>query len=216
MKPRYLIALLPLIALGAGAITLTPPRVSPEAIEHSVTRDPELLDRAWHLPVAATYKYRIAWQSNGSLCGPASLANTFRSLGETATTEAEVLHGTGFCWTGYCILGLTPDELAKVARQKTKHKVTVLRNLTSEEFRDHLRHANDPGRRYIINFSREPIFGEGVGHHSPIGGYLEAEDLVLVLDVNRKFQPWLIERTRLFSAMDTFDDDKKRGLLLIE
>ncbi|MGH8595872.1 MAG: phytochelatin synthase family protein, partial [Gammaproteobacteria bacterium] len=39
---------------------------------------------------------------------------------------------------------------------------------------------------------------------------------VLVLDVNRDFQPWLIERSRLFLAMDTFDGKQKRGLLLIE
>ena len=37
-----------------------------------------------------------------------------------------------------------------------------------------------------------------------------------MLDVNRDFQPWLVERSRLFSAMDTLDSDKKRGLLLIE
>jgi hypothetical protein len=58
--------------------------------------------------------------------------------------------------------------------------------------------------------------GAGTGHHSPIGGYLEAEDLVFVLDVNRDYQPWLIERARLFAAMDTWDGNKKRGLLLIE
>ena len=49
--------------------------------------------------------------------------------------------------------------------------------------------VNDFSRRYVINFARAPIFGSGVGHHSPIGGYLEAEDLVLVLDVNEKFKP---------------------------
>src|SRR5215204_6508971 len=79
-----------------------------------------------------------------------------------------------------------------------------------------LRQANDPRHRYIINFSRAPIFGAGVGHHSPIGGYLENEDLVLVLDVNPDFKPWLVERTRLYGAMNTFADDQKRGLLLIE
>ncbi|TIP80973.1 MAG: hypothetical protein E5X63_29610, partial [Mesorhizobium sp.] len=65
----------------------------------------------------------------------------------------------------------------------------------------------------IVNFTREKIFGTGAGHHSPIGGYLEAEDLVLVLDVNEAFKPWLIELERLFSAMDTIDGDgdKKRG-----
>jgi len=106
--------------------------------------------------------------------------------------------------------------LAEVARLHTQRKVTVLRDLTAAEFQEHLRHANDPGRRYIINFDRETIFGAGVGHHSPIGGYLEMEDLVFVLDVNRDFQPWLIERERLFSAMDTRDGQRKRGLLLIE
>jgi hypothetical protein len=50
---------------------------------------------------------------------------------------------------------------------------------------------------------------------SPIGGYLEAEDLVFVLDVNEIYKPWLIQRERLFAAMDTLDGDKKRGLLLI-
>jgi hypothetical protein len=45
---------------------------------------------------------------------------------------------------------------------------------------------------------------------------LEAEDLVFVLDVNERYKPWLIQRQRLFSAMDTLDGDKKRGLLLIE
>jgi Phytochelatin synthase len=58
--------------------------------------------------------------------------------------------------------------------------------------------------------------GPGVGHHSPIGGYLEAEDLVFILDVNQNYQPWLVERKRLFDAVNTLDGDRKRGLLLIE
>ncbi len=56
----------------------------------------------------------------------------------------------------------------------------------------------------------------GVGHYSPVGAYLEVEDLVLVLDVNERFKPWLVERSRLYNAMNTFDGDKKRGLLRIE
>jgi hypothetical protein len=88
--------------------------------------------------------------------------------------------------------------------------------LGEEEFRQHLRRSNDPTRRYIVNFSRERIFGAGVGHHSPIGGYLPDEDLVFVLDVNSDYGPWLVERQRLFAAMNTLDGDHKRGLLLIE
>ncbi|MCA1440125.1 phytochelatin synthase [Ensifer sp. IC4062] len=204
------------VLLAAAALFLANlSQVSPEAIQSSVIRTPELIDRAWVLPVAATFKSSVTWQSNGSRCGPASVANILRSMGEEETTEAAVLDGTGKCWTGICIMGLTLDELAEVARTKTTRKVVVLRDLTSEEFREHMKRTNDPTRRYIINFSREKIFGAGVGHHSPIGGYLEAEDMVFVLDVNEDYQPWLIERERLFSAMDTADGHIKRGLLLI-
>ena len=202
--------------VGAGALVVGQSHVPADAIASSVTRAPELMERAWHLPVAATFQRRVDWQSNGSRCGPAAVANAYRSLGEAATTEGKVLAGTGRCWTGICILGLTLDELAEVARANTSRKITVLRDLNENQFREHMRRSNDPGRRYVVNFSREQIFGAGVGHHSPIGGYLEDGDLVFVLDVNSDYQPWLVERKRLFAAVDTLDGHKKRGLILIE
>jgi hypothetical protein len=168
------------------------------------------------LPAASTYGRELNWQSNPSMCGPASAANALTSLDGIARNESAVLKGTGLCWTGYCMLGLSLDELADVVRQNTKRTVTVLRDLSADEFRNHMRMANNPGRRYIINFSRQQIFGAGVGHHSPVGGYLESDDLVFVLDVNQVFKPWLVERTRLYDAMNTLAGDKKRGLLLIE
>jgi hypothetical protein len=39
---------------------------------------------------------------------------------------------------------------------------------------------------------------------------------VFILDVNENYQPWLVERKRLFDAVNTLDGDRKRGLLLIE
>jgi phytochelatin synthase len=202
--------------LGVGALVVAQSKVSPEAIASSVTRTPELIERAWRLPVAATFNRQLTWQSNRSRCGPAAVANVYRSLGDAASTEGKVLAGTGRCWTGLCIFGLTLDELAEVARANKSRKVIVLRDLGEQQFREHLRRSNDRGRRYIVNFSRQSLFGAGVGHFSPIGGYLEAEDLVFVLDVNQDYRPWLVERARLFEAVNTFDGDKKRGLLLIE
>ncbi len=220
MKRRHYISIVGIVVaaglFGAGALVVGQSKVSPQAIASSVTRSPELVERAWRLPVAATFNRQLSWQSNGSRCGPAAVANAYRSLGEAASTEGKVLVGTGRCWTGVCIMGLTLDELADVARANTKRKITLLRDLSEEQFREHLRRSNDPGRRYIVNFNRERIFGAGGGHHSPIGGYLENEDLVFILDVNSDFQPWLVERTRLFAAVNTLDGDKKRGLLLIE
>lgn len=190
-------------------------RVSPDVIRTSVTRTDSLINEAWSLPVAATFKREVRWQSNPSMCGPASVANIRRSMTASDASESSVLKGTRLCWSGFCWMGLTLDELATVA-QNTGRSVSVLRDLTPEQFKEHLRRSNDTGRRYIINFNRAVIFGAGAGHHSPIGGYLEAEDLVFVLDVNRDYQPWLVERSRLFAAMDTFDGERKRGLLLIE
>lgn len=202
--------------VGVGALVVGRSDVPPAAIASSVTRTPALLDRAWSLPTASTFGRHVTWQSNGSRCGPAALANVFRSLGEPATTEAKVLEGTGRCWTGVCMMGLTLDELSDVARAATRRKVTVLRDLTEGEFLEHLRRSNDPSRRYVVNFDRALIFGAGVGHHSPIGGYLEAEDLVFVLDVNRAYEPWLVERSRLYAAVATRDGDRARGLLLLQ
>jgi len=140
----------------AAAFLLKPKPIAPEAIRASVVRTPALIECAWQLPVAVTYQRELASQSNGSLCGPASLANAFRSLGEAATREDEVLAGTGKCWTGICVMGLTLDQLAGVARKHTQRAVTVLRDLTRERFRAELRRSNDPRLRYLVNFARKP------------------------------------------------------------
>ena len=61
---------------------------------------------------------RISWRwTSWRFANPYSvcLANVFRSIGEAETTEEEALTGTGLCWTGFCIMGPTLDELAAVA-----------------------------------------------------------------------------------------------------
>lgn len=191
-------------------------KVPDEAIRNSVERSAELLQRGFGLPVASRFRDRLVSQSNASVCGAASLANVFRSFGDTPDTEAAILVGAKRCWFNVCPFGLTLDEIADLAKASSTRRVDVLRDLTPEHFHAILRDTNNPKRRYIANFSRQQIFGAGVGHVSPIGGYLEAEDLVLVLDVNEKFGPWLVERSRLFRAVDTLDGQRKRGLLRIE
>jgi Phytochelatin synthase len=184
----------------------------------NVYQDRLLLKKAWQLPVAATYQAGIESQRNGSVCGPTSVANVLHSL-EMPGNQESVLQGTDFTTVlGYLPEGLTLDQLADIARQKLQRKVTVLRDLDLPAFREQLSHVNDSNRRYIINFSRAPLFGIGGGHHSPIAGYLNAEDLVLILDVNKNYGPWLVKPERLLEAMNTTDSTskKKRGLLLIE
>jgi hypothetical protein len=186
--------------------------------ENREYQDPALLKKAWALPVAAAYQAGIEYQQNGSVCGPASLANVRHSLKQSGN-QASILQDSGFSTVmGYLPEGLTLDQLAEIARQKLHQKVTVLRDLDLAAFREQLNQVNDPTRRYVINFTRGPLFGTGGGHHSPIAAYLNQEDLVLVLDVNKKYGPWLVKSDRLYEAMNTLDTaaQKKRGLLLIE
>jgi hypothetical protein len=215
-----LLALSTLVAVPASFVIrgiFFPPKLDVPSIKGDATyQDPALLERAWKMPVAASYRGGLLFQSNGSLCGPTSVANVQRSLGSASASPDTVLAGTGECWTGVCWGGLSLDALADVTRHATGRKVTVLRDLSLAQFRDELRRVNDPKLRYIVNFQRAPLFAQGGGHHSPIAAYLEPEDLVLVLDVNENFKPWLVDSDRLFKAIDTADTGKKRGLLRIE
>ena len=183
--------------------------------ESGVFQQPALLERAWALPVAKTFPRPLLSQGNPSSCGPTSVANVLRSSGGATTADDVAAHGAG-CLGGFCFGGLTLAQLAEATRATSPQwKVMELRPATLDAFREELRLANDPERRLIINFTRRPLFGAGGGHHSPIGGYLEPEDLVFVLDVNERFGPWLVSSARLFEAMDTVDpsSNEKRGLL---
>lgn len=216
------------VALLGGAVVVVPPLLFSDGVDYSAVasikalpayQDPTLLARAWALPVAATYHQDgIDWQHNGSFCGPTSAVNVLRSLG-AAADQRTILDGTPLHATlGMLWGGATLDELAAVVRAKSGRQVTVLRDLTLDQFREEMAHTNDPARRYIVNFHRGPLFGKGGGHHSPIGGYLADQDLVLVVDVNETYKPWLVPTARLFGAVDTVDKStgRKRGLLRIE
>src|SRR5262249_17965883 len=159
-----------------------------------------LLARAWAPPVARTYAHRVDFQPNGSICGPTTLANVLRSEGETPTTPAGGLEGTGKGWSGHCWAGVTLEELSDGMAARTARTVTVMRDLTLEQFRAEMLRTNDPSSRYTVNFHRGMLFGKGGGHHSPIAGYLPDKDLVFVLDVNGTFGPWLVSTERLFRA----------------
>jgi hypothetical protein len=172
---------------------------------------PELLARAWALPVAKLYAPLLS-QGFTSICGPTSVANVLRSMGVRAGRNP--LRGFG-------VRPMSLDQLAREAAEvvPTPWSVRAVRPPTVEALRAELRAANDEGRRLVMNFTRAPLFGGGGGHHSPVGGYLEEEDLALVLDVNAGYGPWLASPERLFEATSTVADwttGATRGLALFE
>lgn len=225
MKPgvrNLLIALAALLGLGGGFALW--PREAPYASAVSIAatqtyQDAALIARAWTLPVAAAYaRSPYEYQANPSFCGPTSIANLLRSHGAAADQRSVIAGSDVRPLFGILPRGLTLDQEAELLRHATGRRVAVLRDLDLAAFRAELARSNDPATRYIINFHRGPLFGEGHGHFSPVLGYLTEEDLVFVGDVNRDFQPFLVSAERLHAAMDTFDSDagQKRGLLRLE
>lgn len=216
-------AILALLIVGAGAV------VAPLALEKNAYagtasietdaryRDPRLMRSAWSLPVARAYAAGgFEYQANQSFCGPTSVADLLKSIGRR-TDQKQAIAGTRYNPVGgFLIRGLTLDQLADILAQRLGHPVQVVRDPSLEGFRGWMRRANDPGQRIIVNFHRGPMFGRGHGHFSPVLGYLEREDLVLVGDVNASYRPYLVSSERLWRAMDTVDTDtgKERGLIV--
>lgn len=161
----------------------------------TVHADEALLQKAWELPIARLYAPLLS-QSITSICGPTSVANVLRSMG--VQTGRNPFRRIG-------LRAMSLDQLVSESAEVVPSgwRVRAVRPRSVNELRAELRTANDEQHRFIANFSRVPLFGGGGGHHSPLGGYLEEEDLAFVLDVNARFGPWLVSTERLFDAIST-------------
>jgi hypothetical protein len=214
-----LLTLAGIAAARIGPLLFAPNRYAgtPSIEQTASYRDPGLLSRAWALPAAAAYRRGgFVYQSNPSFCGPASIANVIRSLGGRMNQEQVVANTRYEPWFGILLGGLTLDEAADLLALRLKRRVQPVRAPDLATFRALLRRSNDPSVRMIVNFHRGPLFGRGHGHLSPILGYLEREDLVLVGDVNADYRPFLVSSERLLGAMRPVDSEtgQARGLIV--
>ncbi len=176
-----------------------------------MSKHPELLQRAWALPVAQRYTPLLS-QSFRAICGPTSVANVLRSMSvETGKNP----------FKRWGLRAMSLDQVVNESAEVVPEgwRVEAVRPSSVDALRDELRRSNDDRYRYVVNFSRAPLFGGGGGHHSPLGGWLESEDLAFVLDVNSGYGPWLVSAERLFEATNTTADwstGLKRGLARYE
>lgn len=100
MRRRRVLIVLALLLGVLGYFPLRATLFAPRFDVPSIAATPHyqeapLLARAWALPVAATFDRRVVSQTNGSVCGPASVANILRSLGVVDSSQAKVIDGSG-------------------------------------------------------------------------------------------------------------------------
>jgi hypothetical protein len=214
-----------LLILFAGCIYDTPSNTSYSIKNEKWYQDRSLIANAWKLPVALSYKDHFVYQENGAFCGPASIVNVFNSMdSNNGLSQSSLFDNSSVYYMKARFLGLTLDEMWTLIHDNlnesgvSEWSVKKFRDLTISEFREHMRQSNNDTRRYIINFHRQPLFGVNVGHHSPIGGYIESSDMVFILDVLEDYKPFLVPVEKLYIAMNTIDSEagKKRGLILVK
>lgn len=126
--------------------------------------------------------------------------------------------------------GLTLANLACLAHCNSAEVALKFGDSISEEqFRDDVKAATssapDNGEgiseRFtvmVVGYNRQRLNQSGSGHFSPIGGYEEESDLVLIMDVARfKYPPHWVPLKLLYQALQDIDSDsgKPRGYLLL-
>ncbi len=115
--------------------------------------------------------------------------------------------------------GLDVEELACLARCNGA-EVELFRGDPSNlaAFRDALATAAKGDGVLVVSHDRSALGQSGSGHFSPVGGYHEARDLALILDVARfKYPPHWVSVERLWEATHAIDPatGRARGWLVL-
>ena len=117
-------------------------------------------------------------------------------------------------------VGMTLEQLAGAIRwHGAAVDVVFADGANAETFRETVKKTVDDRKAMIaVNYRRDALGQPGGGHFSPVGGYDEMTDSVLVLDVARyRYPPVWIKIDDLMTGMVRVDSDsgKSRGWLVV-
>jgi hypothetical protein len=168
-------------------------------------------------------------QSEPAFCGLGSLVMSLNALG---TDPMRVWKGP-WRWIDEEMLdccsplevisqkGVTMSEFSCLAACNGANCVTKYASKHSEEeFRKDVMQTTveSSGVVLVVSYDRSSLGQTGTGHFSPIGGFLESRNRVLVLDVARfKYPPHWLDLSELYRAMLPPDEvtGKSRGWHLL-
>lgn len=204
----------------------------PPSTAFSSLRGREIFKRALdrgHMELYFSLSEQFHTQAEPAFCGLASLVMVLNALG----------HDPGRQWKGVwrwyaeemldcCVpldaikrTGMNLNQLQCLALCNGA-QVTLTRasDTALDDLRDLIKSVSVGTTKHIIvSYTRKLLGQTGDGHFSPIGGYDEVEDLVLIMDVARfKYPPHWVPLKLLFEAMHAIDADSQleRGYLLVE
>ncbi|OQR90586.1 hypothetical protein ACHHYP_20214 [Achlya hypogyna] len=188
-------------------------------------KDAALLARVWASPVGQLYlRGPLEYQRREGYCSIATQRNLLKSLpGFDAAALPPATGGAA-----------TATEFTTCLTENSRGRLSprvIFGSEGEEAVTAALRLANDPGHRVAVNFLHATLSGTGPlwlpwnmmlgvvsGHFSVVLGYLEAEDLVAVFDVNDSYGAYLVERRRLLEAIAAPDlsSNRARALIVVE
>uniref|UniRef100_K3WJ27 glutathione gamma-glutamylcysteinyltransferase n=1 Tax=Globisporangium ultimum (strain ATCC 200006 / CBS 805.95 / DAOM BR144) TaxID=431595 RepID=K3WJ27_GLOUD len=118
--------------------------------------------------------------------------------------------------------GISLSEFICLARCNGVHTddMRADSNLSLDQFRSIVKHSCSTSNEIVVlNYSRKVLGQTGDGHFSPIGGYHEENDMVLLLDVARfKYPPHWVRLPLVYEAMQKIDQSigLPRGLVVLK
>lgn len=159
-------------------------------------------------------------QSLKSFCGVASAAMVLSAMGSDITQDGFFTEDASRVRSRLRVTlgGMTLTDLAELLRaHDARVSIHHADTFTAAQFRDVVsRNLSRPDDFLLVNYQREVIGQNRVGHISPLAAYDRDTDLVLVMDTASHHYPhsW-VPLERLHAAMATTDSTsgEKRGYL---
>ncbi len=218
-----------LLSVGAYAYLFTPPSPDPTSLPKGMVSlysaaGQRLLRTSHYQQDYESIKQYFVGQERRAYCGVASSVIALNALAKRPRYTQQTLFDDATdkivpAWR-VALNGLTLDELegilaAKNARANTFYAEDEGRDQFRQKMKTILTEDND---YLLVNYSRQTLGQEWVGHISPIAAYNEAEDKVLVFDVtDYQYPPTWIDVDVLWVAMLAKDiqSNKSRGYLIV-
>lgn len=220
MTRRVLLAVVGIIAAGAGTVTLwiaSPTRTDlalPEPLEAwqggAPPSDPHGQDFPALVKAFRPQVYR-------SFCGPATIETVLRAYGRSEVDQTSIFPSFASKVDTF-YTGMSLAELASLAQSAgLRAEIAYADAFNLEWFRAQLKsNLERAGDFVIVNYDRRVLNQSGGGHISAVAAYDEARDAFLILDEAAYRYPFTwVPAPLLYQAVHTRAGQRFRGVLFI-